>query len=373
MSSRARSSSSPPIAPCPDQVPENQKREIYERVRRALEAKGGKGPVTSLKVGSSPWDKHEQQVLEDGLRHYPLDSYSNMIIYIRIAAQLPKKTVRDVAHHLRHMQDVHKTKMSAAMGGGPGAAKRHRPDPAAIAMHEQAMAMAAANPAALAAMHGLPGMGIGGPGPHLKDRSVEVRIHATLRDNEMLINRIRENMLHGNFVANHPCMLAFDKNIKEVMSLLSTLPFAQMQTLPVQVNTYFISGQPPPSMDQHPNTTVEDKSSPRGVVPAAVLGGVQVPDKPTGVSASDAVAVCASTGVSASTPAAAPETASAPLVDQVIPQVAPPASVAPAAPVAAMAPGSAPAAAPVVSATVPVPVKPENPATQQEKVQTSGA
>ncbi|CAM9370203.1 unnamed protein product, partial [Choristocarpus tenellus] len=84
-------------------VPENQKREVYERVRRALEAQG-KSPVTSLKVGMSPWDKHELKVLEDGLRHYPLDRFSNMIIYIRIAAQLPKKTVRDVAQHLRQMQ-----------------------------------------------------------------------------------------------------------------------------------------------------------------------------------------------------------------------------------------------------------------------------
>lgn len=55
-------------------------------------------------VGSSPWDKHEQKVLEDGLRYYPHERHSNMLIYIRIAASLPRKTVRDVAHHLRHMQ-----------------------------------------------------------------------------------------------------------------------------------------------------------------------------------------------------------------------------------------------------------------------------
>lgn len=43
-------------------------------------------------------------MLEDGLRYYPHEQHSNMLIYIRIAASLPKKTVRDVAHHLRHMQ-----------------------------------------------------------------------------------------------------------------------------------------------------------------------------------------------------------------------------------------------------------------------------
>lgn len=61
-------------------------------------------PLTELQVGSSPWDKQEQKVLEDGLRYYPHERHSNMLIYIRIAASLPKKTVRDVAHHLRHMQ-----------------------------------------------------------------------------------------------------------------------------------------------------------------------------------------------------------------------------------------------------------------------------
>lgn len=55
-------------------------------------------------MGSSAWDKNEQRLLEDGLRYFPHDQHSNMFIYIRIAATLPKKTVRDVAHHLRHMQ-----------------------------------------------------------------------------------------------------------------------------------------------------------------------------------------------------------------------------------------------------------------------------
>lgn len=57
-----------------------------------------------IQVGSSSWDKNEQRVLEDGLRYYPHEQHSNMLIYIRIAASLPKKTVRDVAHHLRQMQ-----------------------------------------------------------------------------------------------------------------------------------------------------------------------------------------------------------------------------------------------------------------------------
>lgn len=66
-------------------------------------------------------------------------------------------------------------------------AKRHHPDPAAAAvmaaMHEHQMAaMFAANAVAgMAAMHTMPGLaqglsGPGGPGPHLKDEKVEVRV-----------------------------------------------------------------------------------------------------------------------------------------------------------------------------------------------------
>ena len=66
-------------------------------------------------------------------------------------------------------------------------AKRHHPDPAAAAvmaaMHEHQMAatFAANAVAGMAAMHTLPGLaqglsGPGGPGPHLKDEKVEVRV-----------------------------------------------------------------------------------------------------------------------------------------------------------------------------------------------------
>lgn len=55
-----------------------------------------------------------------------------------------------------------------------------------------------------------------------------------------LIHSIRENMVMGRFFDNHCLMLSFDKNVKEVMALLATLPFAEMQKLPVQVKFYAI-------------------------------------------------------------------------------------------------------------------------------------
>lgn len=79
---------------------------LYPRFATSMSAVGWcvRRLKTKNQVGSSAWDQNEQRVLEDGLRYYPHEKHSNMFIYIRIAAGLPKKTVRDVAHHLRHMQ-----------------------------------------------------------------------------------------------------------------------------------------------------------------------------------------------------------------------------------------------------------------------------
>ncbi|CAM9544805.1 unnamed protein product [Ectocarpus sp. 6 AP-2014] len=254
-----------------------------------MEAKTG--VCTNHKVGSSSWDKNEQRVLEDGLRYYPHDQHSNMLIYIRIAAGLPKKTVRDVAHHLRHMQarsrDEHRAKVEAAAPGMNNPAKRHHPDPGAAAamaaMHEHQMAaMFAANAAAgMAAMQTLPGLAPGlagpsGPGPHLKDEKVEARVCTLLQENMALINSIRENMVMGRFFDNHPLMIAFDKNVKEVTALLATLPFAEMQKLPVQINPYFITGSLPAGVGvQQPGSPSHHLQPPPG--------GAAPPPAPSGV------------------------------------------------------------------------------------------
>lgn len=58
---------------------------------------------------------------------------------------------------------------------------------------------------------------------------------ALVQENVALLNSIRENLMMGRFFDNHPLMIAFDKNVKEVTALLGTLPFAEMQKLPVQV------------------------------------------------------------------------------------------------------------------------------------------
>lgn len=59
-----------------------------------------------------------------------------------------------------------------------------------------------------------------------------------------LINSIRENVLMGRFFDNHGLMLTFDKNVKDVVALLATLPTGNMQKLPVQVSVGLRSRHP---------------------------------------------------------------------------------------------------------------------------------
>ena len=43
--------------------------------------------------GRAAWDADEQQILEDGLLEYDPKHYTNMTVYVKIAAMLPRKTV----------------------------------------------------------------------------------------------------------------------------------------------------------------------------------------------------------------------------------------------------------------------------------------
>lgn len=63
----------------------------------------------------------------------------------------------------------------------------------------------------------------------------QARIITILQENITLINSIRENVMMGRFFDNHGLMLTFDKNIKEFMALLATLPMGDIHKLPVQV------------------------------------------------------------------------------------------------------------------------------------------
>lgn len=63
----------------------------------------------------------------------------------------------------------------------------------------------------------------------------QARVCTLLQENMVVIGNIRENIVMGRFLDNHSLMINFDKNVKEVTALLATLPFAEMQKLPVQV------------------------------------------------------------------------------------------------------------------------------------------
>ncbi|PPR92747.1 hypothetical protein GOBAR_AA27930 [Gossypium barbadense] len=80
------------------------------------------------------WSVDEQYILEDGLEKY--NEEPNILKYIKIAASLPEKTVRDVALRCRWMQRLPSTEMVAKSYRTPfwlitvlsGLRKRRKPD-----------------------------------------------------------------------------------------------------------------------------------------------------------------------------------------------------------------------------------------------------
>ena len=81
----------------------------------------GSGPSGPAKIGTNlydvRWTAEEQAVLEHGLAVFSPERYTSLWRYIKIAANLPAKGVRDVALRVRWM---------TKRGGGAGSKKRAR-------------------------------------------------------------------------------------------------------------------------------------------------------------------------------------------------------------------------------------------------------
>lgn len=60
-------------------------------------------PSVMYSTAQAMWTPHELQLLHAGLRQFPADRFDNVTRYIKIAATLPGKCVRDVAFKVREL------------------------------------------------------------------------------------------------------------------------------------------------------------------------------------------------------------------------------------------------------------------------------
>ncbi|OQR91801.1 hypothetical protein THRCLA_22435 [Thraustotheca clavata] len=120
-------------------------------------------------TADTTWSAQELHELHKALTQYPTDQYDNITRYIKIAATLPGKSIRDVAVKIRMMQ--------ASQEKGAPSAKRLK--------YEQ---------------RDLNG---------LSNVSYEDQISNLLQDNVNVLNTIRSNLVAGDLNANLALMVQF--------------------------------------------------------------------------------------------------------------------------------------------------------------------
>ncbi|ETI49199.1 hypothetical protein F442_06926 [Phytophthora nicotianae P10297] len=154
-------------------------------------------PTVVYSTAQTAWTPQELQTLHAGLTQFPADQFDNVTRYIKIAATLPRKCVRDVAF---------KVKALGYPSGQPTATKRMKIEP----YHDSNQSSATAE-------------------------LEEARLAALLQDNVLAINTMRTNLLNGKADENRAQMLKFRENCETVLSALGGI-CTSIPPLPLQLD-----------------------------------------------------------------------------------------------------------------------------------------
>lgn len=147
----------------------------------------------SVMYAHAVWTAQEMHLLHQGLLEFPTDKYDNVTQYIKIAATIPGKSVRDVAFKVKTLslalQDKH-------IGDSVQFPKRVKIEQ----YHEQMPKCVSVMP--------LSG----------SDLMEEAQLNALLQDNMFAINTMRANLINGKPEANREPMVAFRDNCHNVLN-----------------------------------------------------------------------------------------------------------------------------------------------------------
>lgn len=141
------------------------------------------------------WTAQETHLLHQGLLEFPNDKYDNVTQYIKIAATIPGKSVRDVAFKVKTLSLAPPEKHLG--GDSIQFAKRMK-----IEQYQEQM------PKCISMMP------VSGGG----DLMEEAQLNALLQDNMFAINSMRANLLNGKPEANREPMVAFRDNCHTVLN-----------------------------------------------------------------------------------------------------------------------------------------------------------
>lgn len=180
------------------------------------------------------WSDEEQKILEQGLQRFSASKMTPLMRYVKIAALLPRKGVRDVALRVRWHNRRDNSKKKKTSDGKKNDKKEKEPaKPSVFSMRPPAPTPPANPPGYLPQLplqmedHGADGVGgIGGATGQL------------LNENLRVINLIRQNIAMNNMHENTELLGRFRDNILQILNKMGNMPgvMSQMPPLPVNLN-----------------------------------------------------------------------------------------------------------------------------------------
>lgn len=183
----------------------------------------------AVNVYNAEWTPHEQAALDQAAVKFPPERYQPFERYVRIAATLPRKGVRDVALRLRWLSQARKRKVSE---DGPN--KRVRRDRC------QSIFATQQKPPNMMPQWPQPQM----PMPQLDDHGASTvgavggLVAQLLEQNLHILYQYKQNMHQFKVQENTELLVRFRDNILAVLNQMSSMDgvMSQMPQLPVRMN-----------------------------------------------------------------------------------------------------------------------------------------
>ncbi len=180
-------------------------------------------------VYNAEWTAHEQAALDQAAVKFPAERYQPFERYVRIAATLPRKGVRDVALRLRWLSQARKRKLSE---DGPN--KRLRRD--------RCQSIFATQQKPPNAMGQWPQQQL--PMPQLDDHGAQTvgavggLVAQLLEQNLHILYQYKQNMHQFKVQENTELLVRFRDNILAVLNQMNSMDgvMSQMPQLPVRMN-----------------------------------------------------------------------------------------------------------------------------------------
>eukprot|EP00250_Pteridium_aquilinum_P010498 c19431_g1_i1 orf=309-1088(+) len=194
------------------------------------------------------WSIEEQTIIEDGLSKHASESSINK--YIKIAAMLPEKTVRDVALRCRWMQKKDSEKRRKAEEQNPPKKSKDKKDKPVdskpvVVPGLRASAPAYATPNAMLSLESDDGINI----------VIEGTAGQLLQQNTQIISQIKANFSACKIQENTDLLVRFRDNILAISNSIKDMPGITnpMPPLPVALNVELGEALLPKSSSQMPS------------------------------------------------------------------------------------------------------------------------